>query len=58
MNFKFTKWKVIVSILAIFLIRYIVYVYSPFEDTNLVVTLAPSIFIYLIWSLFEKKNRQ
>lgn len=55
MNFKPTKWKVIVSILFLIFIRLIIF-YSGDNDANLVVTTGPSIFVYLIWSLFEKKK--
>ncbi len=55
MNFKPTKWKIIVSVLMIFLVKLAIF-YSPDKDSNLLITLAPSIFVYLIWSLFEKRR--
>ena len=56
MNFKLTKWKLIVSILVILLISSARFYSSDFNDSNLGITVGPSIFIYLIWSLFEKKK--
>jgi len=55
MNFKPTKWKVIIAILLIILIPIVISL-SPDPDGNLVITLAPSVFVYIIWSLFEKKK--
>ena len=57
MNFKPTKWKVIVTILALIFIRIFIF-YSGDNDANLVVTTAPGVFVYLIWSLFEKKRKR
>lgn len=57
MNFKFTKWKVIVTILVLIATRVAHYLFTPLEDSNLVVMTAPGIFTYLVWSLFEKKSR-
>ncbi len=54
MEFKPTKCKVIVSIIAIIINSIYFHYFSFDKDSNLVITLAPSIFIYLIWSLFEK----
>ncbi len=56
MNLKLTKWKVIISILVIIINSVYFHYFSYDNDSNLVITLAPSIFIYLIWSLFEKKK--
>ncbi|MEK6915966.1 MAG: hypothetical protein AABW89_05505 [Nanoarchaeota archaeon] len=56
MNFKLTKWKLIVLILLIILDSVYFHYFSADKDSNLVITLAPSIFVYLIWSLFEKNR--
>lgn len=55
MNFKPTKWKVIVFVLIIIL-NQLIHVYYSATDSNLLIKTAPSIFVYIIWSLFEKKK--
>jgi len=57
MNFKPTKWKVIVLILVLLITRLAHFIYLSNEDSNLVVMTAPGIFAYLIWSLFEKRAK-
>ncbi len=56
MKFKPTKWKLMVSILAVIVDSVYFHYFSSDNDSNLVITLSPSIFIYLIWSLFEKRK--
>ncbi len=56
MNFKPTKWKVVISVFAIIIDSVYFHYFSSDKDSNLVITLAPTIFIYLIWSLFEKRK--
>lgn len=58
MNFRATKWKVIVTILVLIATRVAHFLFTPLEDSNLVVMTAPGIFVYLIWSLFEKKRKR
>ncbi|HVY01319.1 MAG TPA: hypothetical protein VHA12_00965 [Candidatus Nanoarchaeia archaeon] len=53
MNFKFSKYKVITSLFVLILTR--LWIYYMGEDSNLLVALAPAIFIYILWSLFENK---
>jgi hypothetical protein len=54
MNFKPTKWKIAVFILIVIINSVYFHYFSSDNDSNLVITLAPSIFVYLMWSLFEK----
>ncbi len=58
MNFKLTKWKVIAVIIMLIITRIIHFYFYPLEDSNLLVMTAPGIFVYLIWSLFEKKRKR
>ncbi len=55
MNFKPTKWKLMTSIILIVIDSVYFHYFSSDKDSNLVITLAPSIFMYLIWSSLEKK---
>lgn len=56
MNFKPTTWKMAALILVLIITRLIHFIYLSNEDSNLLVMTAPGIFVYLIWSLFEKKK--
>jgi hypothetical protein len=54
MNFKPTKYKTILFILIIAFNWVYFHYFSADKDSNLVITLVPGIFVYIIWSLFEK----